>query len=275
MNLDVINKILGENWDLSDLFKRNVVKEYLQVLVLSFIYSDKNCQDLIFYGGSCLRHCFDLPRLSEDLDFVDLKKRVDMEKFGEGIKNFFKKEIDIEPKIKIQKFRIYLKFPILYDLKLTKIPETNLLNIKIEIYKEFNFCHGYRIEIIPLFKFGNSVLVKTFDMPSLMSTKIRAILNRKWEKTDKNGKMLAAVKGRDYFDLMWYLGKNIRPNFKCIYDNEMKGKDVKEELLKIIEIIDEKSISFDLEGLIKDPVFLKDLAKSLKGILIREIREKL
>lgn len=272
MNLDLVSKILEENKESPDLFKRNVVKEYLQVLALLFIYSDEDCQNLIFYGGSCLRHCFDLPRLSEDLDFIDLKKKVDLEKLGAGLKIFFKKEINVEPNIKIQKFRIYLKFPILYDLKLARVPESNLLNIKIEVYKEFDFCHDYKVEIIPLFKFGSSVLVKTLDMSSLMATKINAILRRKWEKTDKKGNVLATVKGRDYFDLMWYLGKNISPNLKCIYDNAV---NLKEELLRIIEKIDGRSISFDLEGLIENPVFLKGLAKNIKGILIREINNKL
>ena len=71
MNLEEIKKILEEHKTASWLFKRNLLKEYLQILSLSFIYSQKEYQSLIFYGGSCLRHCFGLPRLSEDLDFID------------------------------------------------------------------------------------------------------------------------------------------------------------------------------------------------------------
>ena len=48
---------------------KNILKEYLQYPVLSFIYNDKKYKSMIFIGGSCLRTCFDLPRLSEDLDF--------------------------------------------------------------------------------------------------------------------------------------------------------------------------------------------------------------
>jgi len=43
---------------------------------------------------------------------------------------------------------------------------------------------------------------------------------RKWEKTVKGGEVIAKVKGRDYFDLMWYLGKNIKPNINCVENVE-------------------------------------------------------
>jgi hypothetical protein len=39
--------------------------------VLDYIYSAPRYSGLIFYGGSCLAHFFQLPRLSEDLDFID------------------------------------------------------------------------------------------------------------------------------------------------------------------------------------------------------------
>ena len=273
MNLEEIKKILEEHKDSFTLFKRNLLKEYLQILTLSFIYSQKEYQPLIFYGGSCLRHCFGLPRLSEDLDFVDLKKKINLEKLAKDLSLFFEKFF-VKPKIKIQKFRIYLKFPILYHLKLARNPESEFVILKIEIFKEFHFCKGYLVEIVPVFKFSRAFLVRTLDFPSLMATKIRAILLRKWEKRDKKGKILAKVKGRDYFDLMWYLEKGIKPNLKCL-GKKMSLVELKEYLLKEVKKIDEKSLVYDLEGLIEGKNFIKDLGRSLKRILIREVRERL
>lgn len=277
MNLEIVKKILEENQDFVNLFKRNTVKEYFHTLTLSFIYSHKTYQNLVFYGGSCLKYCFALPRLSEDLDFVDLKKKIDLKSLSAGLKKFFKKEINIEPKIKIQKFRLYLKFPVLYELKLAKPPESDFLNIKIETFKEFNFCRNYKTEIKPLFKFDKSFLVKTFDLPTLMATKIRAVFYRKWEKTDKTtGKTLAKVKGRDFFDLMWYFEKGVKPNLNCIIGKGKIEKDeLKKKLLEIVNNLDRKSINYDLEGLVKDKIFLKNLSKNIKEILIKEINEKL
>lgn len=171
----------------------------------------------------------------------------------------------------MQKFRIYLKFPILYELGLSKRNESNLLFLKIEIFNKFDFCNKYKIEIIPLFKFNKSMLIKTFDLSTLMSTKIRAILYRKWTKTDRKGKTLIKVKGRDYFDLMWYLEKGIKPNMNCI--ENIKSKDeLKENLLNIIEYIDTRSIKLDLEAFIADGEFVKNLSKNIKNILQRNIK---
>lgn len=272
MHLDLIKGILEDHTEAADLFKRNLVKEYLQVLTLSFIYKHPDYQNLIFYGGSCLRHCYNLPRLSEDLDFVDIKGKVDLEELTFGLKRFFEREMDIKIKTKIQKFRIYLKFPILYELKLAEPSETDFLFIKVEIFSNFQFCKNYKIETLPIFKFGQSLLVKTFDLPTLMATKIRAVFHRRWEKTNKKGKVLAKVKGRDYFDLMWYLEKGILPNLKCL-EGISNLKDLKEKLLKIIEKADRQSIEFDLEGLIEDRQLSKGLAKEIKAVLNREIEK--
>jgi len=90
--LNFIKKILEEKKETTDTFKRNLIKEYLQVLVLSFLYSKRRYQNLLFYGGSCLRHCFNLPRVSEDLDFVDIKEEVNLNSLSSDLRNFFEKQ---------------------------------------------------------------------------------------------------------------------------------------------------------------------------------------
>lgn len=272
--IDFIKKILDEKRGVSALFKRNLVKEYFQIMVLSFLYSKPEYQGLIFYGGSCLRHCFNLPRLSEDLDFVDIKKQVDLENLEKDIKRFFDKKLGIKIITKIQKFRIYLKFPILYDVGLieNKKSKSDFLILKIEIFKDFDFCKNYQIEIIPLFKFGYTSLIRTFDISTLMATKIGAVLFRKWEKIDKKGKVLLKVKGRDYYDVMWYLAKDIEPNLKCVKGISDK-KELREKLIEIVEKVDAKNIEFDLEALIEEKDMNRDLGKNIKKILINQLKK--
>jgi hypothetical protein len=107
-----------------------------------------------------------------------------------------------------------------------------------------------------------------------MATKVRAILFRKWEKTDKQGKTTIKVKGRDYFDLLWYLQKGIQPNLSCIEGFE-NMKDLKEKLLSVIAKIDSRSIQLDLDALIDNANFVKNMSRNMKAILEREISEKL
>lgn len=270
--LEFLKKILGEKESSSLLFKRNLAKEYLQVLVLSFLYSKKEYRNLAFYGGSCLRHCFNLPRLSEDLDFVDINDEVDLNNLAKDTDIFFKKKLDTKVATKIQKFRLTLKFPLLHQLRLTEPSESDFLFLKIEVYKEFGFCRDYKVEIVPVFKFGEAILIRTFDLPTLMATKTRALLSRKWEKTNREGRILARVKGRDYFDLMWYLEKGVEPNLKCL--GEIKDKqELKEKLLKIVERVDAQSIKFDLEGLIEEKGFLNGFKNHIKEIMRSQLEK--
>ena len=243
-------------------------------MVLDFIYSHPDYSQLLFYGGSALAHCFDLQRLSEDLDFIDEAGKVKPANLAKDLEEYFQKRTDLPVRTTVQKFRIYLKFPILRDLGLSTREQTDDLFLKVEVYSRFDFCQTYKTDIRPVFKYNRSVLIKTLDPATLMATKIRAILFRKWEKTDKQGNTTVKVKGRDYFDLLWYLQKNIQPNISCIEDIESLD-DLKKKLLDIVSRIDSRSIQLDLEALIDNPGFVNNMSKNMKAILEREISEKL
>ncbi len=257
----------------NNLFAKNQLKEYLQLAVLDFIYIHPIYSGLIFYGGSCLTHCFGLARLSEDLDFVAVKK-INIERLGKDLENYFQEKTDLKPKIAIQKFRIYLKFPLLKELGLAESGESDWLFLKIEIFRGFDFCLKYETVIKPLFKFNRAILIRTFDLPTLLATKIRAIFYRQWKKTNKNGRDLIKVKGRDYFDLMWYLEQGIKPNLSCL--KEVKNQEeLKTKLLEIISKVDSRSIHLDLESLVENADFAKKISQNIKEILKRDIKEKL
>jgi hypothetical protein len=229
---------------------------------------------LLFYGGSALAHCFGLQRLSEDLDFIDETKKVDVLRLAKDLEDYFSARTDLEVTTTVQKFRIYLKFPVLRDLGISTRDETDFLFLKIEVYSKFDFCERYTTDIRPIFKFNRSVLIKTLDLATLMATKIRAILFRKWEKTDKQGTTTVKVKGRDYFDLLWYLQKGVKPNLSCIEGFDTM-EALKEKLLAMVGHIDTRSIQLDLEALIDNPNFVKNMSRNMKTILEQEIKEKL
>lgn len=268
-----LQHLLNSSSSPNNLLKRNLLKEYLQIVTLHFIYSRSRYSQFVFYGGSCLKHLFGLLRLSEDLDFVDIKKTADISSLARDIERHFEKNTDLSLKTVVQKFRILLKFPILGELGLSGPRETDFLFVKLEIFDRFDF-QNYQTQFVPIFKFNKSILVRTFDLPTLMATKLNAILHRRWQKTDKKGKTIMSVKGRDYFDLMWYLEKGIQPNLACI-----KGihgqRDLKDQLLTVVKNVDPKSIQLDLEALIEDAEFLHAASRNIKGILADQIEQKL
>ena len=56
----------------------------------------------------------------------------------------------------------------------------------------------------------NKCNVRVFDLPSLFAGKINAVLTR--DETNKmTGKKERTDKGRDWYDLLWYIENKIKP----------------------------------------------------------------
>lgn len=269
----ILKNIIEENSDKSSFYVHNLLREYLQVLILDFIYSSKEYKELFFYGGTCLFHLYNLPRLSEDLDFVDVKKKINIKELAKDVKVFLENKTGFLIDAKVQKFRIYFKFPILRELGFSKEKlDSDYLFVKVEIFSDFNFCNKFKEEFKTIFKFNHSIIVKTFDISTLMATKIRAILYRNWKKVSKEGKVLAKVKGRDFFDLMWFLEREIEPNLSCI-ENIKSKKELKEIILSKLENADARSISFDLKNFITNNNFNDDIGEKIKKIIENNIKK--
>ena len=62
--------------------------------------------------------------------------------------------------------------------------------------------------------------INHFDKPSLFAGKLHAILSREY------------TKGRDYFDLLWFISSGIKPNIKFL-ENALKQSSGKKQNLDI------------------------------------------
>lgn len=248
----------------------NFLKEYLQYPVLNFIYGSKNYKKFIFTGGSCLRICYDLPRLSEDLDFDLLPKdfnRLELESLSKDLTDYFKADYLFDLKTKIQSDkRLYLKFPVLKELGLAKnISESDFLYVKIELSKS-DYAKP-EIEINPVSKFGYNFVAKNYSLPYLMTGKIRALLNRTWFKGAENE---INIKGRDFYDLFWYFQNNIQPVWKELEKSEgiKNMADLKNKLnAKIERSITMQKLSYDLKNFFADQNFIDEFCKNYKKII--------
>jgi len=240
----------------------NKLKELLQVYVLNYIYTDLQYnKNLIFTGGTCLKIFYDLPRLSEDLDF-DYLSDIDTAQLIDDIGQYFKKQYQykkITMSLKQKGSQIILKFPVLYNLGLARAYESDLLYVKLDFSK--NPSKFYDLLITSKSIYGFNFVARHYDLPSLMSGKLHAILLReRLTGTDH----IETVKGRDYFDLLWFLKKSIKPNIKRLY--EMLGKEIdieslKEKLdFKVKEVFSKYKSDFksDLLPLISNPSFLNE-----------------
>jgi len=252
-----------------DFVIRNFLKEYLQYPVLEFIYNNPDYKRLIFTGGSCLKICYDAPRLSEDLDFDLLEKdyrKLNLEKLAKDLEEFFKKNYLLKIAVKCQgKTRIYLKFPLLKELGLAKAAESDWLYVKIEPSK--TFFRNSEIELTPVSRYGFNFLAKNYSLKFLMTGKIYAIFSRQWFKGEGN---VIDIKGRDFYDLFWYFQKKAEPDYKNL--KRLTGISNEEELKEKLKIRIEKDVtpqklSYDLKNFFPDQPFVADFCKNYKKIM--------
>ncbi len=252
-----------------EIFIRNSLKEYLQDVTLSIIYNDSNLKDLIFYGGSCLRKIYGLNRLSEDLDFESVEK-IDVEFVAKKIYAWFKKDkfVGVEVKTQVGENinRVVIKFKVLHDLGLSP-REDEKLHIKVEINDSPTGV--YPTVLSPYHNGKYSMLVKHYDLETLMAGKIVACINRSYVKRVAGGGGGGAAgsagdperisfKGRDFYDLIWYMQKGVKPNVSKFKDCGLAEKEAFNLLDEKVGKIFPRDLLVDLESLFPEKNYIKD-----------------
>lgn len=253
--------------DITNDVMRNLLKEALQYYVLDFIYNSSYGRKLIFTGGSSLRICYGLNRISEDLD-LDLawNTHVNKERIADDITDHFKKKLQyakIECSIRGKGEKIYLKFPLLHELGISKKTESEKLYVKIEIAE--NISSYYQSEYIPISRFNLNFLVNVYTVETLMASKIIAIVKRSFKKGKGDA---ITFKGRDYYDLMWFLQNSHSPDIKRIQDvlHVNTIEEVNAMLWEKIKAISLSYLKEDLLPLFEDHRFIDNYCKHYKEI---------
>ncbi len=235
---------------LSNETRRVILKEFLQAYALDFIYNHPSYRKLNFYGGTCLHVIYGLNRLSEDID-LDNSPGLDLGNLENDLLAFFRSSIgyaDVTAKTQLGEWgvqRTTLKFPILYALGLTS--HTNEpLHLKVEVSQHRQISIVRRS---PVLLFGRSFVAAHFSLETMMSGKMLACLERNFQKGEE-----AALKGRDFYDLLWFMQQKIMPlEDKLARDGrqsytvqsamkllgekiaQIKGSDLAEDLLPFFE----------------------------------------
>lgn len=211
----------------------NAMKEIIQEIVICGLSRGGFFNEAAFYGGTALRIFYGLNRFSEDLDFALLKpnKDFDLSKYfpfiGKEVQAYGL-NLSITEKEKTKDSNIMSAF-LKGDTKehiLMFFPNenmqntTSLKNIKIKFEVDINPPSGAKYDL--KYKLLPSPhQVKLYDEASLFAGKIHAILCRNWNYR---------TKGRDLYDYIFYLSKNISVNLelvkeKLIDSNVLKGND--------------------------------------------------
>jgi predicted nucleotidyltransferase component of viral defense system len=244
--------------------KRILLKEVLQAYVLDFIYNHPQYRRLNFYGGTCLHVVYDLNRLSEDLDF-DNSTGIDLSNLADDLTGLFRKSLAYDPiEIKSQQgenriLRVTIKLPVLNELGLS--PHRNeALHVKVEV------SHHNQIAVLqntPVFYLGRSFVPSHFSLETMMAGKMIACLERNFQR----GREGAFIKGRDYYDLLWFMQKGIQPLDEKLTKDGEKPYTMKSAMLALkdkIAGISSSDLAVDLLAMFESGVFIESWLENFR-----------
>ena len=179
------------------LIAQHLVREYLQARILQSLQRAGAMQSLAFHGGTALRFLYEIPRYSEDLDFA-LERAPEAYNFRDyllQIKEDFLAEayaLDFKVNDKRVVHKAFVRFRgLLYELGLSA-HQDEVLAVKLEI--DTNPPAGAILATTSLKRYV-ALNLQHHDRASLLAGKLHAVLQRVYPK------------GRDIFDLWWYLSQ--------------------------------------------------------------------
>ena len=189
----VLSRLIEESP--SPLKARNVMREYLQARVLACLQREGAMIPLAFHGGTALRFLYSLPRHSEDLDFAleGDPLSYDLKKYAWVIETEFHREAyDVETRFTEDRTvqNAWIRFPgLLFEMGLSG-QKREIFSLKIEV--DTDPPEGARLVTTVVRRYV-TLHLQHHDRSSLLAGKIHAILQRTF------------TKGRDLYDLLWYL----------------------------------------------------------------------
>ena len=264
----------------------SALREIMQEVALAALSRTDFFERAAFYGGTALRIFYGLDRFSEDLDFSLLNGDPDftLEPYFAAMVTEFESigmKVSIREKEKKEKTNIdsaFLKSEtewkelILEDIvKQAGIKSTNRsMKIKIEVDRQppLGFTTEMKLLTRPF-----SFYVKCFDKPSLFAGKMHALLFRKWQNR---------VKGRDWYDLEWYIKKGIPLDLQHFMlrakdtgnwsEDEMSPEDVLGLLREKFKTVSFDHVKEDIVPFIKDDAVLKIWTEQYFNDLVEKLK---
>jgi predicted nucleotidyltransferase component of viral defense system len=243
----------------------SALREIMQEIALAGLSRTDFFEKAAFYGGTALRIFYGLDRFSEDLDFSLMKKEPDfsLESYFTAIITEFEAvgmKVNIkekDKKIKTSVESAFLKSDTIWkELVLEDIVQQAGIksnkSIKIKIEVDCVPPPGFKTEERLLFR-PFSFYVKCFTRSSLFAGKMHALLYRKWKNR---------VKGRDWYDLEWYIKKGIALDMRHFLQRAKDTNDWHEETIseqQILQLLHEKIKTVSFKNVKADIVrFIKD-----------------
>jgi predicted nucleotidyltransferase component of viral defense system len=236
------------------------LREIMQEITLAGLYRGNFYKHAALYGGTALRIFHGLNRFSEDLDFSLLEKdaEFELELFFNAVVEEFNAlgmHISLKHKTKLNIYNIdsaFLKSETLWSelifestIHQIKFPSKPSIKIKIEVDTDPPL--NFETENLLLSK-PFSFYVNCFTLPNLFAGKMHALLFRKWKNR---------VKGRDWYDMEWYIKNGVELNLKHFCQRATDSGDWSEETIsknQLLELLHAKINTTKIENVKEDVI---------------------
>lgn len=226
----------------------NAEQEVCQKIALAGLHRGGFFDHAAFYGGTCLRMFYGLPRFSEDMDFSLTQKRDDihLENYFDAIREEFNLagfDITITKKEKKAFGKVESAFlkenTEAYDIKF-QTKKTVKVKIELDTDPPLLFNTEQKLLMQPY-----SFMVRCFTLPDLYAGKMHALVYRAWHRR---------VKGRDWFDFEWYVRNGVPLSFRHLQERirEFNGAIVSPE--EFMDQLRKKIVETDIENVKHDVI---------------------
>jgi predicted nucleotidyltransferase component of viral defense system len=233
---------------------RCLAREYLQARILQSLQDRGAFSTWAFQGGTALRFLYSMTRFSEDLDFALVEPGLPVN-FRDNVviaaKVFeaenYEVSIRISDKKTVKSAFVKLK-GLLFELGLSAYP-SETLSIKVEV--DSNPPAGAKT-VSTIVRRHVILNLQHHDKASLLAGKLHAFLARPY------------IKGRDIYDLIWYLSDRTwpAPNLELLNNalsqTDWRGPQVTVEnwrqlVARRVEKLDFKQVVADVEPFLERP----------------------
>lgn len=255
--------------------RRNAIKEELQFYVLNFIYHHSEYNKWIMYGGSALRIIHELDRMSVDLDF-EISHSVDekfLEELKKEIEGYFISAYGADAgflTIKITAGRgLILKFHVGKELNLGH--PSDQVHVKIDL--NYFVAPKTVTDRRPINHGQLSFVILAYNMSALMASKLAAIFLR---GNRGAGEAIYEEKGRDIYDLLWYMEKKAVPDFDYLIAKGINVKNPRalfDKLTLQMNKVSDENLKNDLSPLFLDQAYIANWLKNWRESYLRLLGE--
>lgn len=207
-----------------------VMREYLQLIFLSYLYADKSSKRIYFKGGTAIRLLLGSPRFSEDLDFSTTISKPQIRQIITTLETRLRQELPGLIILPLYSGKTGIRFRLKYRSTDFKYP----FNLRLDFTIVQQVLDPVVSPLVTDFPIAIFPIISHLSHVEILAEKICALASR--------------AKGRDYYDTWYLLEKGTALDSKTLQQKLLENNLVfqKNLFLRKIRSFSQKNLNLDL-----------------------------